>query len=499
MTSDKAQSLKQIIKFRVEKLDKIREMGVNPYPYSFERTHHSSNVLKNFDALEYSKVSLAGRIVSLRKMGKAAFFHLHDQEGKIQIYIKQDEVGEEVYSIFKLMDIGDIVGISGKVFKTKTKEVSVNCKNLCLLSKSIRPLPGGKEKDGEMYHAFKDKEQRYRHRYIDLIVNPDVKNDFIKRGKIISSIRKFLDDSDFVEVETPVLQPLYGGAFARPFITKHNALDQALYLRIADELYLKRLITGGFDGVYEIAKVFRNEGMDRNHNPEFTMLEFYKAYVDYVFLMDFVESLIRNAAKAVGITCIEIGEDKIDLAMPFDRVAYMDLLNDVFGDDLTNATEKDLKKLCIARNIELEKDAHLGRIYEVLMREFVEPKLLRPTFVTDYPKVISPLAKIRRDGNESIVERFELFIGGGELANAFSELNDPIDQRHRFEEQVALRERGDEEAQNLDEDYLQSVEIGMPPTGGVGIGIDRLVMLLIGKTNIKDVILFPTMRPQDDD
>ena len=485
--------------FRLEKLEKLREMGVNPYPYQFDVSHHSGEIFENFDDLADSPVTIAGRIVSLRKMGKASFFHVQDQDGKIQVYIKRDEVGEESYAMFKLLDIGDIVGVSGTVFRTKTDEMSVSCAKLQLLSKSIRPLPGGKEKDGEVYHAFKDKEQRYRHRYLDLIVNPDVKDDFVKRANIISSIRRFLDDEGFVEVETPVLQPLYGGAFARPFVTKHNALDQTLYLRIADELYLKRLIAGGFDGVYEISKVFRNEGMDRNHNPEFTMLEFYKAYVDYHFLMDFVESLIRTAAEAVGVTKLEVEGGSIDLSKQFERSSYMDLLSGAVGQDLTDATEEELKKICSERNLELEKDAHLGRMYEVLMRDLVEPNLMAPTFVTDYPKVISPLAKMRRDGDESIVERFELFVGGAELANAFSELNDPVDQRRRFEAQVELRERGDEEAQSLDEDYLQSMEIGMPPTGGVGIGIDRLTMLLIGKTNIKDVILFPAMRPQDDE
>ncbi len=485
--------------FRLEKLEKLREMGVNPYPYQFDVSHHSGEIFENFDDLADSPVTIAGRIVSLRKMGKASFFHVQDQDGRIQVYIKRDEVGEESYAMFKLLDIGDIVGVSGTVFRTKTDEMSVSCAKLQLLSKSIRPLPGGKEKDGEVYHAFKDKEQRYRHRYLDLIVNPDVKDDFVKRANIISSIRRFLDDEGFVEVETPVLQPLYGGAFARPFVTKHNALDQTLYLRIADELYLKRLIAGGFDGVYEISKVFRNEGMDRNHNPEFTMLEFYKAYVDYHFLMDFVESLIRTAAEAVGVTKLEVEGGSIDLSKQFERSSYMDLLSGAVGQDLTDATEEELKKICSERNLELEKDAHLGRMYEVLMRDLVEPNLMAPTFVTDYPKVISPLAKMRRDGDESIVERFELFVGGAELANAFSELNDPVDQRRRFEAQVELRERGDEEAQSLDEDYLQSMEIGMPPTGGVGIGIDRLTMLLIGKTNIKDVILFPAMRPQDDE
>ena len=499
MSSDREQSLKQIMQYRLEKLEKLRDLGVNPYPYNFDVSHHSKEIVDGFDNMADKPVSVAGRIVSLRKMGKASFFHVQDMEGKIQVYIKRDEVGEGIYEIFKLLDMGDIVGISGKVFKTKTEEVSVSCEKLELLSKSIRPLPGAKEKDGEVYHAFKDKEQRYRHRHLDLIENPEVKDDFIKRARIIAAVRNFLDDDGFVEVETPVLQPLYGGASARPFTTQHLALDQTLYLRIADELYLKRLITGGFDGVYEISKVFRNEGMDRNHNPEFTMLEFYKAYVDYDFLTDLVESLIRAAAEAIDVSTLDVSGQSVDLSKPFRRARYMDLLKDAIGEDLTGATEKDLSTLCNKRKIPLEKDAHLGRMYEALMRELVEPNLIKPIFVTDYPKVISPLAKVRRDGNESIVERFELFIDGGELANAFSELNDPLDQRRRFEDQVQLRERGDEEAHTLDEDYLQSVETGMPPTGGVGMGIDRLTMLLIGKKNIKDVILFPAMRPQDDE
>lgn len=499
MASEKAQSLKQIIDFRLEKLEKLREMGVNPYPYSFDISHRSTEILEGFEELADETATVAGRIVSLRKMGKASFFHIQDQDGKIQVYLKRDTVGEELYEVFRLFDIGDIVGVSGKVFKTRTGEISIACEKLQMLSKSVRPLPSVKKKDGEMFHAFSDKEQRYRHRYLDLIVNPEVKDDFVKRAKIISAVRNFLDDGGFVEVETPVLQPLYGGAFARPFRTRHHALDQTLYLRIADELYLKRLIAGGFDGVYEISKVFRNEGMDRNHNPEFTMLEFYKAYVDYTYLMDLVESLVRSAARVVDAETVAVSSEVIDLSRPFQRISYMDLLNDAAGEDLTDATEKDLSSLCKKLHVTLEADAHLGRMYEVLMRELVEPNLIQPTFVIDYPKVISPLAKIRRDGNEAIVERFELFIGGGELANAFSELNDPVDQRRRFEAQVLLRQQGDEEAQTLDEDYLQAMEIGMPPTGGVGIGMDRLVMLLLEKTNIKDVILFPAMRPQDDE
>ncbi|MBF90066.1 MAG: lysine--tRNA ligase [Candidatus Marinimicrobia bacterium] len=499
MSSNKELSLKQIMDFRKAKIEKFLEMGINPYPYSFEKNNNSLEIIENYDELKDSSVSIAGRIISIRKMGKASFFHVQDQQAKIQVYIKRDDIGENQYSMFKFLDIGDIVGVIGKVFKTNTKEISINCDEIQLLSKSIRPLPGGKEKDGEVYNAFQDKEQRYRNRYIDLIVNPNVKKDFINRAKIISSIRSFLDNNSFLEVETPILQQIYGGAFARPFITKHNALNQNFFLRISDELYLKRLVAGGLDGVYEISKVFRNEGIDRNHNPEFTMLEFYKAYVDYFFMMDFVELLIRAVAKETGITTINIADQHIDLNEPFDRVSFMDLLNNAIGEDLTFASEEDLKKLCSKKHIELEKGAHLGRIYEVLMREFVEPKLLRPTFVIDYPKVISPLAKIKRDGNKDVVERFELFVGGAELANAFSELNDPIDQRERFETQVKLKDKGDQEAHSFDEDFLQSVEIGMPPMGGVGIGIDRLVMLLTGKVNIKDVILFPTMRPQDDE
>ena len=387
MSSDREQSLKQIMQYRLEKLEKLRDLGVNPYPYNFDVSHHSKEIVDGFDNMADKPVSVAGRIVSLRKMGKASFFHVQDMEGKIQVYIKRDEVGEGIYEIFKLLDMGDIVGISGKVFKTKTEEVSVSCEKLELLSKSIRPLPGAKEKDGEVYHAFKDKEQRYRHRHLDLIENPEVKDDFIKRARIIAAVRNFLDDDGFVEVETPVLQPLYGGASARPFTTQHLALDQTLYLRIADELYLKRLITGGFDGVYEISKVFRNEGMDRNHNPEFTMLEFYKAYVDYDFLTDLVESLIRAAAEAIDVSTLDVSGQSVDLSKPFRRARYMDLLKDAIGEDLTGATEKDLSTLCNKRKIPLEKDAHLGRMYEVLMRELVEPNLIKPIFVTDYPKI----------------------------------------------------------------------------------------------------------------
>tara|TARA_B100000315_G_scaffold260915_1_gene327277 strand:- start:18239 stop:19735 length:1497 start_codon:yes stop_codon:yes gene_type:complete len=497
MSSEKEQSLKQIMDFRREKLDKLREMGVNPYPYKFDASNTSEEILRKFDKLEGKSVSIAGRIVSLRRMGKASFFHIQDREGKIQVYIKQDNVGEDIYNIFKLMDMGDFAGVVGEVFKTKMGEISVSAESVTLLSKSIRPLPGAKEKDGEVYSAFADKEQRYRHRHLDLIENPDVKDVFVKRAKISKAMREYLDCHGFVEVETPVLQPLYGGAFARPFKTMHNALHQELYLRIADELYLKRLIIGGFDRVYEMSKDFRNEGMDRSHNPEFTMLEFYAAYVDYEFMMDFTEKLIQSAADAVGVKTIEIEGQSIDLSKPFRRASYLELLSEAVGKDVSEADETVLRKHCQKNNIEVEDDAHVGQLYELLTKNLVEPKLVEPTFIIDYPKVISPLAKTRRDGNENIVERFELFVGGNELANAFSELNDPVDQRSRMEAQVELKAMGDEEAQTLDEDFLSAMETGMPPTGGVGIGIDRLVLLLTGQHSIKDVILFPAMRPQD--
>lgn len=499
MTEEKQQSLKQIMEGRREKLERLQKLGVTPYPYSYHVSHGSEDILGNYDKLEGKKVTIAGRIVSMRRMGKASFFHIQDYSGKIQVYVKKDLVGEEAYDLFKLLDMGDIVGVSGEVFKTKTGEISVTCVELTLLAKSIRPLPGTKEKEGSTFHAFADKEQRYRSRYLDLIVNPEVRETFVKRAKVITSIRAFLDGEGFVEVETPILQPLYGGASARPFKTRHHALDQELYLRIADELYLKRLIIGGYDGVYELSKVFRNEGMDRNHNPEFTMLEFYKAYVDYLYLMDFTENLIAAAAEAIGVTAVTVGETEVDLTEPFAKIPYMDLLTEAVGQDLTEADEGRLRSICGEQGIDLEPGAHLGRMYEVLMRELVEPELMAPTFVVDYPKAISPLAKMKRDGNASIVERFELFIGGAEFANAFSELNDPIDQRERLEAQAALREEGDEEAQTLDEDFLRAVESGMPPTGGVGLGIDRLVMLLTGQKTIKDVILFPAMRPVADE
>lgn len=487
-------SLKQIIDFRLEKLKKIIDSGVNPYPYSYSASHKSEDILKDEKKLEGKTVTIAGRLMSLRKMGKASFCHVQDDKGRIQIYVRRDDIGVDAYQNFKLLDIGDFIGVEGYVFKTKMGETSIHANVVTILSKSIRPIPIVKEKEGEEFDSFTDKEQRYRNRHLDLIVNHDVKETFIKRAKIISSIRQYLDNNDFIEVETPILQSLYGGANAKPFRTHHNSLDQNFYLRIADELYLKRLIIGGFDKVYELAKNFRNEGIDRNHNPEFTSLEFYQAYVDYEYMMDFVEKLFQTVAEKIGELKITWGDMKIDLSKKFARKPIFNLLSDATGTDVSQLNEKELIKICDKFKIDAPPQSNYGQILDLLMSKLVEPKLIQPTFVIDYPKAISPLAKKHRNGNPELVERFELFIGGMEFANAFSELNDPIDQRERFESQAKLGKAGDEEAHPVDENFLQAVESGMPPAGGVGIGIDRLVMLLTNNRWIKDVILFPTLR-----
>jgi len=496
--SEENKSLSQIIGYRIDKLNKLREMGFDPFPYRFDPNHKSTEILNNFKKLEKKDVCIAGRIMALRKMGKASFMQLMDDKGQIQIFIKRDSVGEKIYECFKLMDIGDFVGINGFVFKTKTGEISVHAEKFTVLSKSIRPLPIVKEKEGEVYDAFKDKELKYRNRHLDLIVNSDTRDVFRKRTQIISEIRMTLDSKQFLEVETPVLQPIYGGANARPFTTHHNALEQKLYLRIADELYLKRLIIGGFEKVYEMSKDFRNEGMDRNHNPEFTMLEFYWAYADYRDCMMLVEKIIRNAAKKIGELKIKWGEFDIDLSKKFENKTFYGLLEEAIGSDISMMNEDELFEICNDNNIKIQKDSNIGQLLDALMGNLVEPKLINPTFVIDYPKSISPLAKTKRDGSKDIVERFELFIGGSEFANSFTELNDPIDQRERLEQQAELRDRGDEEAQPVDEEFIRAMEAGMPPTGGVGIGIDRLVMLLTNNRWIRDVILFPTMRIEKD-
>ena len=496
--SAEQKSLKQIINFRKEKLNDLQKKGVNPYPSNFTPTHFSESIKINFEKLQGEDVIVAGRIMAVRRMGKASFFRIIDNKGAIQVFIKKDDIGENTYENFKLFDIGDFVGVGGQVFKTKTGEISIRTSELTLLAKSIRPLPIVKEKDGIKYDSFSDKEQRYRNRHLDLLLNKKVKNTFIQRTKIIRCIRTFLDEHKFLEVETPVLQPIYGGANARPFITHHNTLDQKLYMRIADELYLKRLIIGGLDRVYEIGKDFRNEGMDRNHNPEFTMLEFYWAYADYEDCMKLVENLIRNVAKKIDALEVSFNNIDINLSKPFKKKTFSELLSNKLGVNVNDLSESKLKQICKEKEIQVKPDANIGQILDALMGELVEPTLTEPTFVIDYPKVISPLAKMHRSGDPKLVERFELFIGGDEFANSFSELNDPIDQRKRLEEQATFKKLGDEEAQNLDENFIQAMECGMPPTGGVGIGIDRLVMLLTESSSIKDVILFPALRSEVD-
>ena len=488
------QSLKEIINFRMQKLERLREAGVDPFPHNFKPTNYSNEIKDQFKVLENKDVIVAGRIMAMRKMGKASFFHIEDSDGRIQVYIKKDEVGDSLYNIFKLLDIGDFIGVNGFVFKTKTKEISVHAKSITVLAKSIRPLPIVKEKDGETFDSFEDKEQRYRNRHLDLIVNPEVKEVFKKRTIITSALRSYLDNEGFLEVETPVLQPLYGGANARPFKTHHNTLDQTLYLRIADELYLKRLIIGGIDRVYELSKDFRNEGMDRNHNPEFTMLEWYEAYSDYNDQMNRVEDIIRFAANSIDKMKFDWGDVSIDLSKKFDRKSYLDLLKDATGEDLLEADIKKLRSVCKENSIEISNKENYGQLLDELMRRLVEPNLTQPVFIIDHPREISPLAKSHRSGEVKLVERFELFIGGAEFANSFSELNDPLDQRDRLENQAKLREKGDDEAQPIDDSFIEAMECGMPPTGGVGLGVDRLVMLLTNNRSIRDVLLFPAMR-----
>ncbi len=490
----------QLIEIRKEKLEKIKALSVEAYPFAFEQTHYADDIKLNFEKLEKQTVSVAGRMMAVRLMGKAAFCNIQDQNDKIQIYIRKDEVGDDSFELFKLLDMGDHIGVEGQVFKTRAGEISVYAKKLQLLSKSIRPLPVVKEKeeDGEkkVYDQFADKEMRYRQRYVDLIVNPDVKEVFITRSKMITAMRDFLNKHDFLEVETPVLQPIYGGATARPFITYHNKLDMNLYLRIANELYLKRLIVGGFDRVYEFAKDFRNEGMDKFHNPEFTMLELYIAYKDYYWMMEFVEQIFNHVAQEVlGTSVIKYDGHEIDLSPPWKRLSMFDAIQEYTGEDIRDMDEKGLSKTAEKLNVELTPDMGVGKIIDEIFGELVEPKLIQPTFITDYPIEMSPLAKKHRE-NKRLVERFEPIIAGKEVANAFSELNDPIDQRERFLAQGKLREQGDFEAHEMDEDYIRALEIGMPPTAGLGIGIDRMVMLFTGQTSIRDVVFFPQMRPE---
>ncbi|MCI8393028.1 MAG: lysine--tRNA ligase [Clostridia bacterium] len=485
------QDVNRLMQVRREKLEELCKNGKNPFEITkFNRTHTSKNVKDNYDALEGQDVTVAGRIMAKRIMGKASFCTIQDSEGKIQSYVSTNDLGEENYKEFKTYDIGDIIGITGFVFKTKTEEISVHAKEITLLSKSLRPLP-------EKFHGLKDMDLRYRQRYIDLIVNPEVKDTFVKRSQIISEIRKILDEKGYLEVETPILNTISGGATARPFITHHNTLDIDMYLRIATELNLKRLIVGGFDKVYEIGRIFRNEGMDIRHNPEFTSIEFYSAYEDYHDMMDIAEEIFQRCANRVcGTTKITYQGTEIDLGTKWKRVTMIDSIKEVTGIDFNEInTDEEAVKIAKEKKIEIPAGKETrGHIISLFFDEFVEQTLIQPTFIYEYPIEISPLAKKKQE-DPRLVERFEAFIGGREYGNAFSELNDPIDQYQRFKEEIAARENGDEEAGMMDEDYVTALEIGLPPTGGIGIGIDRLVMLLTDAASIRDVLLFPTMKP----
>ena len=490
---------------RRNSLAELRRLGIEPYPAAkYEVSTTAAEIAARFDSEPslFENVSVAGRIMSRRIMGSASFFELQDHTGRIQVYIRRDDVcsGEDTTlynTVFKkLLDIGDIVGVEGFVFRTQTGELSVHCKKFTVLSKSIRPLPIVKEKDGQTFDAFTDPEVRYRQRYVDLIVNPQVKDVFVKRAKIISTMRAFFDSFGYVEVETPILQSIPGGASARPFITHHNSLDIDLYMRIASELYLKKLIVGGFEGVYEFGKNFRNEGMDRTHNPEFTCMEIYVAYKDYIWMMGFVEQMLERVALALhGNTRVMIGEQEIDFKAPYRRVSMTDLIKEKTGFDITGKNEEQLREACSRLGVETDESMGKGKLIDAIFGQFCETELVQPTFVTDYPIEMSPLSK-RHRSNPELTERFELFVMGKELCNAYSELNDPIDQYERFQEQLRLSEKGDDEAMFIDTDFVKALEYGMPTCSGMGIGIDRLTMFMTSQTSIQDVLFFPQMRPQ---
>ena len=489
---------------RRNSLNELAKLGIEAYPApEFQVNAHAAEIKERFDeTAEPRNVVIAGRMMSRRIMGKASFFELQDATGRIQVYVSRDDISTDEAStayntVFKkLMDIGDIVGVKGFVFRTQTVEISVHAKELTMLSKSLRPLPIVKEKEGKVFDAFTDPEQRYRQRYLDLIVNPQVKEVFVKRTRMINAIRNFFNSKGYLEVETPVLQAIPGGASARPFITHHNALDIPLYLRIANELYLKRLIVGGFEGVYEFSRNFRNEGMDRTHNPEFTCMEIYVAYKDYLWMMNFTEEMIETAALAInGTTKAVIGENEIDFKRPFRRVRMADAIKEYTGYDIEKMSEEELYEACVKMEIPVDKTMGKGKLIDEIFGEKCEGHYIQPTFIYDYPKEMSPLTKKHRK-NPELTERFELFVNGKEVANAYSELNDPIDQLERFQDQLKLQERGDDEAMYIDYDFVRALEYGMPPTSGMGIGIDRLCMFLTNSASIQDVLFFPQMKPE---
>lgn len=478
-----AEELSELLKVRREKLDELKSKGIDPFPYRYKKTHTAAEIVEE----SQEEVSIAGRIMTKRGHGKASFAHLQDETGRIQIYSKQDIIGKDKYDVYRKLDIGDFVGVKGHVFRTKTGEITVKVSDFTILCKSLHPLP-------EKWHGLQDKELRYRERYVDLMVNPEVKDVFLKRSKIISLIRKFLEGQGFLEVETPLLHVLQGGAAAKPFETYHDALDMPLFMRVAPELYLKRLVVGGFEKVFEMGRVFRNEGMSFKHNPEYTILEIYEAYVDYNDMMKMTEEMIAGVAREVlGALKIEYKGEKIDLSPPWKKISLVDALKEE-GIDIAGKSETEIRKIAKAKGIEGYEEIGVGKIINVLYDKFVEPNLRQPTFIIDHPIETSPLAKKHRE-KKGQVERFELIIAGMELANSFSELNDPVDQRERFKKQAELKAAGDQEAESMDEDFLRALEYGMPPTGGLGIGIDRLVMILTDQPSIRDVLFFPHMKP----
>ena len=492
---------------RRESLKELQSLGIDPYPAAaYDINANSREIKENYDpeTENYREVSIAGRIMSRRIMGAAAFIELQDEMGRIQVYIKRDDIcpdeDKTLYNtVFKkLLDIGDIIGIKGFAFITKTGECSIHAKELVVLSKSLRVLPIVKEKEGQVYDAFTDPEQRYRMRYVDLIVNPQVRDVFAQRSMIVNTMRNFFNEQGYLEVETPILQSIPGGASARPFVTHHNALDIPLYMRIANELYLKRLIVGGFPGVYEFAKDFRNEGMDRTHNPEFTVLEIYVAYKDYFWMMGFVEEMIERVATALHHkTEVPLGDHIINFKAPFKRLPMLEAIKQYANVDVAGMSEDELRKTCQNLHIPVDKTMGTGKLIEAIFGEYCEKHLIQPTFIIDYPKETSPLTKRHRD-NPDLTERFELFVNGKELANAYSELNDPVDQLERFQDQLKLKEKGDDEAMFIDMDFVRALEFGMPPTSGMGIGIDRLTMFMTNTSSIQDVLFFPQMRPETD-